>query len=96
MLLIVFEQKFHFTYSYRQQAYSGAQTLQMIILLSTGTNKNGGYFASKSVFLAMFMGQTIIWAVLNNFSLQVIAFLDLISIWWQVILNSENLDELIF
>ncbi|CAB4266872.1 unnamed protein product [Prunus armeniaca] len=28
-------------------AYSGSQALQMIILLATGTNKGGGYFASK-------------------------------------------------
>ncbi|KAK7861226.1 amino-acid permease bat1 [Quercus suber] len=32
------------------QAYSGAQALQMIILLSTGTNKGGGYFA-KCIFM---------------------------------------------
>ncbi|KAG2665923.1 hypothetical protein I3760_15G030500 [Carya illinoinensis] len=67
------------------QAYSGAQALQMIILLSTGTNKGGGYFASRSVFLAMYMTLTLIWAILNSFALQVIAFLDIISIWWQVI-----------
>ncbi|KAK0576560.1 hypothetical protein LWI29_019636 [Acer saccharum] len=67
------------------QAYSGSQTLQMIILLSTGTNKGGGYFASRTVFLAMYVCLTIIWAVLNTFSLQVIAFLDIISIWWQII-----------
>ncbi|KAJ9128544.1 hypothetical protein P3X46_034894, partial [Hevea brasiliensis] len=49
------------------QAYSGSQALQIIILLSTGTNKGGGYFA-----------------VLNTFALEVIAFLDIISIWWQL------------
>ncbi|KAK9993731.1 hypothetical protein SO802_023434 [Lithocarpus litseifolius] len=67
------------------QAYSGAQALQMIILLSTGTNKDGGYFAPRSVFLAIYMGLIIIWAVLNTFALNLIAFLDIISIWWQVI-----------
>ncbi|XP_031281672.1 amino-acid permease BAT1 homolog [Pistacia vera] len=67
------------------QAYSGSQALQMIILLSTGTNKGGGYFAPRSVFLAMYMGLTLIWAFLNTFSLQVVAFLDIISIWWQII-----------
>uniref|UniRef100_A0A6N2MK60 Amino acid permease/ SLC12A domain-containing protein n=1 Tax=Salix viminalis TaxID=40686 RepID=A0A6N2MK60_SALVM len=66
-------------------AYSGAQALQMIIFLATGNNKGGGYFASRGVFLCMYMGFTIIWAVLNSFALQVIAFLDIISIWWQVI-----------
>ncbi|VVA13518.1 PREDICTED: amino-acid permease [Prunus dulcis] len=35
------------------QAYSGSQALQMIILLATGTNKGGGYFASKGVFLCL-------------------------------------------
>ncbi|GMY06667.1 amino-acid permease BAT1 homolog [Fagus crenata] len=65
-------------------AYSGAQTLQMIILLSTGTNKGGGYFAPRSVFLYMYIGLIIIWAVLNSFALQVIAFLNVISVWWQV------------
>ncbi|GMY06666.1 amino-acid permease BAT1 homolog [Fagus crenata] len=62
----------------------GAQTLQMIILLSTGTNKGGGYFAPRSVFLFMYIGLIIIWAVLNSFALQVIAFLNVISVWWQV------------
>ncbi|BBG95582.1 alpha/beta-Hydrolases superfamily protein [Prunus dulcis] len=66
------------------QAYSGSQALQMLILLATGTNKGGGYFASRSVFLCMYMGLTIAWAVLNTFALQVIAFLNIISIWWQV------------
>ena len=56
----------------------------MIILLSTGTNKGGGYFAPRSVFLAIYMGLIIIWAVLNTFALNLIAFLDIISIWWQV------------
>ncbi|XP_043722239.1 amino-acid permease BAT1 homolog [Telopea speciosissima] len=67
------------------QAYSGSQTLQIIILLCTGTNKGGGYFAPPWVFLCMYIAQTIIWAVLNIFALQVVAFLDIISIWWQVI-----------
>ncbi|PON91550.1 Amino acid/polyamine transporter [Trema orientale] len=67
------------------QAYSGSQALQMIILLSTGTNKGGGYFAPRGVFLCMYMGLTFIWAVLNTFALRVIAFLNIISIWWQVI-----------
>lgn len=67
------------------QAYSGAQALQMIIFLATGNNKGGGYFASRGVFLCMYIGFTITWAVLNSFALQVIAFLGIISIWWQVI-----------
>ncbi|XP_031391641.1 amino-acid permease BAT1 homolog isoform X2 [Punica granatum] len=67
------------------QAYSGSQTLQMIILLATGTNKGGGYFAPRSVFFCMYVGLTIVWAVLNTFALRVIAFLGIISIWWQVI-----------
>ncbi|KAM0971475.1 hypothetical protein ACFX13_019673 [Malus domestica] len=66
------------------QAYSASQALQMVILLATGTNKGGGYFASRGVFLCMYIGLTIIWAVLNTFALQVIAFLNIISIWWQV------------
>ncbi|KAI5355220.1 hypothetical protein L3X38_008115 [Prunus dulcis] len=66
------------------QAYSGSQALQMIILLATGTNKGGGYFASKGVFLCLYMALILIWAVLNTFKLQVIAFLNIISIWWQV------------
>lgn len=56
----------------------------MIILLATGTNKGGGYLASRGVFLCMYIGYAIIWAVLNTFALQVIAFLGMISIWWQV------------
>ncbi|PKA66786.1 Amino-acid permease BAT1 like [Apostasia shenzhenica] len=66
-------------------AYSGSQALQMVILLCTGTNKGGGYFASPAVFLAMYVGFTLIWAVLNTFALRVIAFIDMISIWWQII-----------
>ncbi|ERN08756.1 hypothetical protein AMTRI_Chr11g99480 [Amborella trichopoda] len=67
------------------QAYAGSQTLQSIILICSGTNKNGGYFAPRGVFLCMYMGLTIIWAILNTFALDVIAFLDIISMWWQVI-----------
>ncbi|KAK1300580.1 hypothetical protein QJS10_CPB13g00696 [Acorus calamus] len=33
----------------------------------------------------MYIGLTLIWAVLNTFALEVIAFIDMISIWWQVI-----------
>uniref|UniRef100_A0A2N9GSK9 Amino acid permease/ SLC12A domain-containing protein n=1 Tax=Fagus sylvatica TaxID=28930 RepID=A0A2N9GSK9_FAGSY len=33
------------------QAYAGSQTLQSIILLCTGTNKDGGYLAPKWLFL---------------------------------------------
>lgn len=67
------------------QAYAGSQTLQSIILLCTGTNKGGGYLAPRGVFLAMYIGLTLIWAVLNTFALEVIAFIDIISMWWQVI-----------
>lgn len=67
------------------QAYAGSQTLQSIILLCTGTNKGGGYLAPKWLFLCMYIGLTIIWAFLNTFALEVIAFIDIISIWWQVI-----------
>ncbi|KAM0940023.1 putative amino acid/polyamine transporter I, amino acid permease [Dioscorea sansibarensis] len=67
------------------QAYAGSQVLQSIILLCTGTNKGGGYLAPRGVFLAMYVGLTIIWAILNTFALEVIAFIDIISIWWQVV-----------
>jgi amino acid permease (GABA permease) len=67
------------------QAYAGSQTLQSIILLCTGTNKDGGYFAPKWLFLLMYIGLTVIWAFLNTFALEVIAFIDIISIWWQLI-----------
>ncbi|CAI8587845.1 unnamed protein product [Vicia faba] len=68
-----------------REAYAGSQILQSIILLSTGTNKGGGYFAPKWLFLCMYIGLTVIWAALNTFALEVIAFIDIISIWWQVI-----------
>ncbi|PIA47619.1 hypothetical protein AQUCO_01400325v1 [Aquilegia coerulea] len=67
------------------QAFSATQMLQIIILLCTGTNKDGGYFAPRWVFLCMYIALVIIWAVLNTFALQVIAFIDTISVWWQVI-----------
>ncbi|KAM0916719.1 hypothetical protein ACQ4PT_010055 [Festuca glaucescens] len=67
------------------QAYAGSQVLQSIILLCTGTNKGGGYLAPRWLFLVMYLSLTFIWAVLNTFALEVIAFLDVISMWWQVI-----------
>lgn len=67
------------------QAYAGSQVLQSIILLCTGTNKGGGYLAPRWLFLVMYLGLTFIWAVLNTFALEVIAVLDMISMWWQVI-----------
>ncbi|KAF3337737.1 amino-acid permease BAT1 isoform X1 [Carex littledalei] len=67
------------------QAYAGTQTLQSIILLCTGTNKGGGYYTPRGVFLAIYIGLTLIWAFLNTFALEVIAFLDVISLYWQVI-----------
>lgn len=66
------------------QAYAGSQVLQSIILLCTGTNTGGGYLAPRWLFLVMYIGLTLIWAVLNTFALEVIAFLDVISMWWQV------------
>ena len=68
--------------SFTSKAYAGSQSLQSIILLSTGTNKNGGYFAPKWLFLCMYIGLTLIWAVLNTFALEVIALIDVISICW--------------
>lgn len=76
----------HFSWLEFGKAYAGSQTLQSIILLSTGTNKGGGYFAPKWLFLCMYIGLTVIWAALNTFALEVIAFIDIISIWWQVLL----------
>ncbi|KAF6170528.1 hypothetical protein GIB67_031936 [Kingdonia uniflora] len=66
------------------QAYSASQMMQMIILLITGTNKDGGYFAPRGVFLCIYVVLTIIWAILNTFALQVIAFIDIFAVWWQV------------
>ncbi|CAL5348441.1 unnamed protein product [Camellia sinensis] len=66
-------------------AYSGAQVLQMIILLGTGSNKGGGYFAPKSVFLGLYLLLIFIWAVLNCFALNFIAYLHILSISWQII-----------
>ncbi|TVU14449.1 hypothetical protein EJB05_37919 [Eragrostis curvula] len=67
------------------QAYAGSQVLQSIILLCTGTNKGGGYLTPRWLFLVMYIGLTLIWAVLNTFALEVIAVLDMISMWWQVV-----------
>lgn len=67
------------------QAYAGTQTLQNIILLSTGTNKNGGYFAPRGVFLAIYIGLCLTWAMLNSFALNLIALIDIVSMWWQVV-----------
>jgi hypothetical protein len=66
------------------QAYAGTETLQNIILLCTGTNKHGGYFAPPGVFLAIYVALCLIWAVLNTFALNVIALIDMVSIYWQV------------
>ncbi|PQQ02308.1 amino-acid permease BAT1-like [Prunus yedoensis var. nudiflora] len=59
------------------QAYSGSQALQMIILIATGTNKGGGYFASKGVFLCLYMALILIWAVVGG--LLVIVMLPLVA-----------------
>ncbi|KAK2967885.1 hypothetical protein RJ640_012365 [Escallonia rubra] len=67
------------------KAYSGSQALQIIILLSTGTNKRGGYLAPKSIFLCIYMALILIWAILNSFALKVIAYLNILSIWWQIL-----------
>ncbi|TVU14452.1 hypothetical protein EJB05_37922, partial [Eragrostis curvula] len=67
------------------QAYCGSQVLQSIILLCTGTNTGGGYLAPPWLFLVMYLGLTLIWAVLNTFPLEEIAILDVISMWWQVV-----------
>lgn len=69
------------------QAYAGSQTMQSIILLSTGTNKGGGYLAPPGVFLAMYIGLTVTWEKLNTYSLDVIAFIDTVSVWWQVLIT---------
>ncbi|XP_042985695.1 uncharacterized protein LOC122314275 isoform X2 [Carya illinoinensis] len=63
--------------------FTGSQTLQSIILLCNGTNKDGRYLTPKWLFLCMYIGLTIIWAFLNTFALEVIAFIDIISIWSQ-------------
>lgn len=70
--------------SFVLQAYAGTEVLQSIILLCTGTNKGGGYFAPKWLFVCIYIAMTLIWAVLNTFALEVIAFIDIISLWWQV------------
>ncbi|KAL3729076.1 hypothetical protein ACJRO7_033646 [Eucalyptus globulus] len=44
-------------------ACAGSQTLQSIILLCTGTNKDGGHLAPKWLFLCIYMGLTFIWAL---------------------------------
>lgn len=58
--------------------------LQIIILLLTGTNAGGGYFAPKGIFVAMYIGLTLIWAVINTFAIEIIAYLDVISIFVQI------------
>ncbi|KAG4909520.1 hypothetical protein JHK87_055636 [Glycine soja] len=68
-------------------AYARSQTLQSIILLSTGTNKGGGYFTPKWLFLCMYIGLTVTWEALNTFALEVIDLIDIVSIWWQGELN---------
>eukprot|EP00250_Pteridium_aquilinum_P019113 c24301_g1_i1 orf=93-1733(-) len=67
------------------QAYAGSQVLQNIILLATGTHKNGGYLAPPSVFLLMYVGLALIWAYLNTCTVDVVSYFGIASIWWQVI-----------
>ncbi|TVU14450.1 hypothetical protein EJB05_37920 [Eragrostis curvula] len=47
--------------------------------------QGGGYLTPRWLFLVMYIGLTLIWAVLNTFALEVIAVLDMISMWWQVV-----------
>ncbi|MCO5555369.1 hypothetical protein L7F22_008915 [Adiantum nelumboides] len=67
------------------QAYAGSQVLQNIVLLSTGTHKGGGYFAPPWVCLCIYICMAVIWGFLNTFTLEVVAYIGIVSIWWQVI-----------
>jgi hypothetical protein len=40
------------------------------------------------VFLAIYIGLCLIWAVLNSFALNLIALIDIVSMYWQVRLRS--------
>ncbi|MCO5598509.1 hypothetical protein L7F22_052606 [Adiantum nelumboides] len=67
------------------QAYAGSQVLQNIILLATGTHKNGGYLAPPWLFLIMYITLAVIWAFLNTFTLDLVSYFGIASMWWQVI-----------
>ncbi|MCO5598450.1 hypothetical protein L7F22_052545 [Adiantum nelumboides] len=67
------------------QAYAGSQVLQNIVLLSTGTHKGGGYFAPPWVCLCIYICMAVIWGFLNTFTLELVAYIGIVSIWWQVI-----------
>lgn len=73
------------TVSVASQAFCAARTLQTLLLLITGTHKNGGYLAPAGVFLATYILLVLIWALFNTLAIETLAFMDTISTWLQIV-----------
>lgn len=67
------------------QAFAGVQVLQYLILLSTGGANGGGYFLNKYQFLGFICATVVVVVALNSMAVRIVSFLDVISVWWQVI-----------
>eukprot|EP00850_Spirogloea_muscicola_P010552 SM000062S19938 [mRNA] locus=s62:499844:503705:- [translate_table: standard] len=66
-------------------AFPATQIIQQIILLTTGTNKNGGYFAPKWLFFLIFMSLEIQWAALNTLSIKMVSLFTTFFVYFNIV-----------
>jgi hypothetical protein len=64
-----------------------AQLIQVIILLSTGGNKGGGYLASKYVVIAFHAGILLIHAFINSLPITWLSFFGQLAAAWNMLGN---------
>ncbi|KAJ8758528.1 hypothetical protein K2173_000249 [Erythroxylum novogranatense] len=65
--------------------FSLAQLLQVIILLSTGGAKGGGYEASKYVVIAIHGGILLLHAILNSLPISILSFFGQLAAVWNLV-----------
>ncbi|CAN6330431.1 unnamed protein product [Urochloa humidicola] len=65
--------------------FSLAQLIQVIILLSTGGNNNGGYLASKYVVFAFHAGILLSHAIINSLSITWLSFFGKFAAAWNML-----------
>ncbi|KAJ4749509.1 hypothetical protein LUZ62_083914 [Rhynchospora pubera] len=65
--------------------YSLAQLIQVIILLSTGGNKGGGYLASKYVVIAFHAGILLIHAIINSLPITWLSLFGQLAAAWNML-----------
>jgi hypothetical protein len=65
--------------------FSLAQLLQVIILLGTGGQTDGGYLVSKYVVIAMHFGILFLHALINSVSIHWLSYLGTIAAGWNIL-----------